>query len=263
MSRRMQYTRALGWAAFTAAPPLLVALAVVSTRPEAPASLVTNTAIAAWIAGTLAFGASMLRQREARRAAWLLGGLAGAVVVGIGALLVRVAVVLGAPVAALEVEERAEPELRANGADERWVHPHLAFSLPALPVGMERSDAVEGEAARAGGPRWAEAHEVWAWQGLETEVTVDLARARRADREALAQLAADIEMELGGRASRADVGPLAVRFERRVPRGGHALTQVALFERNGRAYRLLVTVVTRDRALWARWLDGIRTVQPS
>jgi hypothetical protein len=249
----MQYARALGWGALTAAPPLLVALAVISTRPEAPPSLVTHTALAAWIAGTLAFGASMLHQRGGRRAARALGALASLVVLGVGALLVWVSVVLGTPVAALDPRDRAELEL----VDARWTHPHLGFSLPALAADIPRSEASEREAARAGGPRWADAHEVWAWEGEGTEVTVDLARARRVDRDLARRLAADFGSQLGPSSETRAVGPHAFRGEGPVTGGGHVLAHVALFERGGRAYRLLVTVVTRDRERWSRWLDGV------
>lgn len=99
MSRQLHYLRALGWGALAAAPTLLVALAVVSSRPEAPASLVTRAALGAWIAGTLAFGAALVRERGGRRASVVLGALSGFVVAAVIGTLVWVAVALGAPTA--------------------------------------------------------------------------------------------------------------------------------------------------------------------
>lgn len=86
--RAQRYLRALGWAAFAAAPVLLATLAVASTRPAAPPSLIGRSALVAWLAGALAFAASILRAKDALRPSRAVGGLAVVTVCAWCALLV-------------------------------------------------------------------------------------------------------------------------------------------------------------------------------
>lgn len=83
----MRYARALGWAAFSAGPVLLTALALIASRPNAPESLITSAAIAGWVAGTLAFGASLLHQHGRRGMAKIGGAIAALVVIASCAFL--------------------------------------------------------------------------------------------------------------------------------------------------------------------------------
>ncbi len=76
----MPHLRALGWAALASAPALIATLAVVSTRPDAPGSLVTGALFVAWLAGTLAFFAALVHHRRGVRAARALAGLSAGVV---------------------------------------------------------------------------------------------------------------------------------------------------------------------------------------
>ncbi|HJL20523.1 MAG TPA: hypothetical protein RMH99_32950 [Sandaracinaceae bacterium LLY-WYZ-13_1] len=93
-STPMRYARAVGWAAFAGAPILLAALAVAVSRPGAPDSLVGHAAWAAWIAGALAFVASVLADRGGRNAARSVGALSALVVVGFCAFLVWLSMTL-------------------------------------------------------------------------------------------------------------------------------------------------------------------------
>lgn len=81
-ARLLRYLHALGWAAFAAAPVLLATLAVASARPEAPPSLVSRSALVAWLASALAFAASLLHGRDAVRPSRAVAMLAALVVVG-------------------------------------------------------------------------------------------------------------------------------------------------------------------------------------
>lgn len=85
--RLLRYVRALGWAAFAAAPVLLATLAVASARPDAEQSLVGRSALVAWLASALAFAAALLHDRDAVRPSRAVAGLAALVVVGWLALL--------------------------------------------------------------------------------------------------------------------------------------------------------------------------------
>jgi hypothetical protein len=252
----MRYARPLGWAALTGAPILLAALALVSARPGAPISIVTHAAIVAWIAGTLAFGAALIHQRGGVRAARLAGALSAAVVIAFCGFLVWSASALQTRAVALDDRERAE--LVPSGG--RLVHPHLGLSLAAPEDSLRPSRAIIGQAREAGGAEWARAHRVWAWEGEDTELVVDLARAPHADaaalREATGQLMADLE-RAGRSVQRRSEGPLAADLEASLPGGGTVLARVIVFERGGRAYRLVVTVVTRDPSRWMPWLDAI------
>ena len=87
----LRYARPLGWAAFAAAPILLAALAVASSRPNAPASIVGHAAWAAWIAGALAFVGATLHERGSFTAARAIGAGAALVVVGFCGFLVWLA----------------------------------------------------------------------------------------------------------------------------------------------------------------------------
>ncbi len=92
--RALRYARALGWAAFAAAPVLLATLAVASSRPSAPTALVGRSAWVAWIAAALAFAASILRSRDAVRPSRAVAGLAGLTVAAWCGLLVWIAAAL-------------------------------------------------------------------------------------------------------------------------------------------------------------------------
>lgn len=260
-SRAMRYARPLGWAALAGAPILLCALALVSARPSVPASIVTHAAIAAWIAGTLAFGAALIHARGGGRAAKLAGALSASVVLGFCGFLVHVASEPRSRAVALDPGERADLVLRGRGEEARLVHPHLGVSLP-VPGEMRPSEAIAEQAHETAGEEWARAHRVWAWAGHDTELVVDLARAPRADEatltKAASRIAADLE-RAAGQVQRRSEGELAAELEGAVAGGGTVIARVVLFERGGRAYRVVVTVVTREPDRWRRWLDGITT----
>lgn len=261
-SRAMRYARPLGWAALAAAPILLSALGLVTSRPGTPGSVVTSAAIAAWIAGTVAFGAALIHARGGARAARLAGALSALIVVGVCAFLVYSGM-RPRPVA-LDERERADLERRGEEEAARLVHPHLGLSLP-VPEGLRPSTEVAEQARRAAGEEWASAHRVWAWAGEDTEIAVDLARAPRADAAALTEaadaIATDLERTAAG-VERRPKGERGAELEAALPGGGTALARVLLFEREGRAYRVVVTIVTRDPSRWNRWLDGITAPAP-
>lgn len=252
----MRYARPLGWAALAGAPILLAALAVVSSRPGAPASIVTHSAIAAWIAGTLAFGAALIHERGGLRVAKLAGALSAAVVIAFSSFLVWSASALSTRAVALDERERAELISR----DAVLVHPHLGLSIPAPGGSLRPSGAIVEQAREAGGAEWARAHRVWAWEGEDTELVVDLARAPRADAIALGEVTGQLATELeraGQDVERRMKGPLLAELEASLAGRGTVLARVALFEHGDRAYRLVVTVVTREPARWRPWLDAI------
>ncbi len=252
----MRYFRALGWGAFAAAPILLTALAFISARPHAPPSVVMHSAIAAWIAGTLAAVAALLAQRGARGAFRMAAVLSALVVLLFCGFLVMAAMQLAPRVAQLDERERAELVTRG----ERLEHPSLGFSIAALESAMRPSPSVARETERAGGPAWARAHRVWAWQGEDTEVIVDLARIERADGGTLERATREIASPLPSREVRrsVDARTLNAELEAPLPGGGHFLARIVLFERAGRAYRLAITVVTRDSTSWRSWLTELR-----
>ncbi len=255
--RRLRFVRALGWATLTAAPILLVALALVSSRPETPPSLVTEAALLAWVAGALAFGGSLVRARSLR-AARITGAAAALVVAGACALMTWSATEQQ-HVVALDAGERADL-VRDDTADgARWVHPTLGFSLPAVD-GMAPAPAIARESEEAGGPSWARAHRVFAWRAGETEIVADLSRAPAADRAALEQVKDELAGQLArnGHVQRAEATSATnAELEATVP-GGEALVRALLFRRHGRAYRLVVTVLTSDAVRWQRWLRDVR-----
>lgn len=252
----MRYARPLGWGALAGAPILLLALALVSARPGAPASIVTHSAIAAWIAGTLAFGAALIHARGGERVAKIAGALSAAVVLVFSAFLVWSASVLSTRAVALDERERAE----LVPSEDRLVHPHLGLSIPAPDGSLRPSGAIVEQARDAGGPEWAGAHRVWAWEGEHTELVVDLARAPRADATALGEVTRQLATELeraGRNVEQRAKGPLTAELEASLAGQGTVLARIAVFEREERAYRLVVTVVTREPARWRRWLDAI------
>jgi hypothetical protein len=269
--------RGLGWALVAGAPPLLMALATVSARPATPVSLVSDAAIGAWVAGTFAFAASMVSQRGSARVGGSLGGIAGVLSAALTGALAWLASSGGNNPVPLEAEARAELEARSPSRDgesgevdalghargahwvhAQWVHPTLEFSMPPLPASMRRSEQVGAEAERAGGPGWAEAHHVWAWEGLGSEVVLDLTRTPRADEAALEELTSGVASGLGREPGRRRIDERTTRLEAPVGGGGVMLAQVMVFDAGGRGYGLVVTVVTRERARWASWLDGVR-----
>jgi hypothetical protein len=252
----MRYARPLGWAALAGAPILLAALAVVSARPGAPASIVTHSAIAAWIAGTLAFGAALIHARGGVRVAKIAGALSAAIVIAVSAFLVWSASALSPRAVALDDRERAELVAREG----RLVHPHLGLSIPAPEGSLRPSRAIVEQAREAGGAEWARAHRVWAWEGADAELVVDLARAPRADATALGEVTDQLATELeraGRNVQRRTKGPLIAELEASLRGRGTVLARVAVFEQAGRAYRVVVTAVTREPSRWRPWLDAI------
>lgn len=255
-SPTMRYARALGWAAFAAAPILLCALALVSARPDAPPSIVTWAAIASWVAGTLAFSASLLHRGGRRGAARAAGiGAASIVVLSLALLVWSSSRPEERPVA-LDVRERAGLVPREAGGEPRLVHPHLGVSVPAL-ASMEPAPDVARESETAGGPEWAGAHRVWAWRAEDTEIVLDLSRAPSASRRALSEATDAIAAQLGASLARRRDATHGAILESELSAGGWALARVALFEHGGRAYRLVATVVTRHPDAWRPWLAAI------
>jgi hypothetical protein len=255
-SNQSSYVRALGWAALASAPILLAALAVIASRPHAPASLVTHSAIAAWISGALAAVAAVLHGRGARTASRMVGGLAALVVIAMCSLLVWASIELRPRVAALDRRERAE----LQAIDGRLVHPHLHFSLAPLPATMRRSSSIARQGARAGGAQWNAAHRIWSWAGDDTEIAVDLTRVARADRATLQTATDELAAPLDRTNRQVHLSPRALRasIAARVAGQGHFVARVILFNRNARAYRLALTVVTREPNGWDRWLDRVQ-----
>lgn len=247
--RATQYVRPLGWAALAGAPILLTALALVTSRPGTAASVVTTAAIAAWIAGTLAFGAALIHQRGGARAAKIVGALSAFVVVSFCGFLVWSS---SAP-AKVVLDARERAELVDEGG--RLVHPHLGFSLTAPGERMRAAPEIAEEARRAGGQEWARAHRVWAWKGDESEVQVELSRVARADEFTLREGTRRIAAGLGEVGESASSGSTTLRAA--LPGGGTVVARVLVFERGGRGYRVLATVATRDPARWEGWLEGV------
>lgn len=260
-SRAMRYARPLGWAALAGAPILLTALALVASQPDTPASVITSAAIGAWIAGTLAFSAQLLHARRGSICARFVGGLATLLVVGACGLLVYRGMTFR-PVG-LDSRERANLIEQGSVTDLRLIHPHLDFSFPAPHPELRPSPEVAAESRRAAGERWASAHRVWAWTGEDTELVVDLARAPSADSTALQRATHALEADLRRAAASVEehrhADQLATTLESNLPGGGRVLTRLVLFEKNGRAYRITVTVVTREPSRWRRWLDELQT----
>ena len=259
----MRYARALGWGALAAAPILLAALALVASRPNAPGSVFVNAMWAAWIAGALAIAAGVLAERGGRRAGRALGSLAGIVAIGFCIFLVWISIATRPRLAALDTHERADLVRVAATSEDgpreaaRLRHPHVGFSISDPSRDLEPAPSVEEEAAGAGGPEWGRAHRVWAWEGRQTEIVVDLSRVERADATALDTAMFEIATPLrrsGNIVRRADDGWVDVDLGG----GGTSLTRVLLVEANGRAYRVVIGVVTRDRERWRAWLETAR-----
>jgi hypothetical protein len=258
-SAMMRYARALGWGALAAAPILLATLALVASRPQAPGSVFAHAMGAAWIAGGLAFGAGVVAERGAPRASRALGSLAGAVAIGFCIFLVWISIATRPVLAALDARERAGLERVVGDPSEpaRLRHPLVGFSFSDPGRDLEPAPSIEEEAARAGGPEWRRAHRIWAWEGRQTEVVVDLSRTERADAAALDNAMFEIATPLrrsGNIVRRAEDGWVVVDL-----RGtGTSLTRVLLVEVNGRAYRIVIGVVTRERDRWLAWLETAR-----
>ncbi len=257
--RGVRAVRALGWATLSAAPPLLLSLALVTSKPGTPPSLVTEAALASWVAGALAFGASLLHARGARTPARVAGATAALVVVAACGLVTWSS--LETRVATLSASERGDLDERNVDGAPRWVHPTLGFSISA-PEGLSPAPDVQRELAeRAGDASWAEAHCVWAWRGDETEIIVELTRAPAVSREVLRQAADQVGAQLEGTGhvrERHAGSTTSAELEATVPGGGHVLSRILLFRHGDRAYRLLVTVVTRETARWQRWIRDVR-----
>jgi hypothetical protein len=249
----MRYVRALGWAALAGAPILLGALAVVTSVPDVPASLVTHAAIASWIAGALAFSASLLRARGSRIARVPMA-MSALVAVGFCAFLLWLASA-GPRLVALDERERAD----LVRAGDRLEHPRLRFSI-ARPE-LDASESLVRESQQSGGEAWARAHRVWAWEGDDTQLIVDVSRAVRADAATLRASLSQLERSLEGAGHAVEMRSrdLDGDVEARISDGGTVLARVTFFARGSRAYRLAITIVTREPERWRSWLQQLRT----
>lgn len=253
MSPPSRYVRALGWAAFAAAPVLLSTLAVISARPHAPGRLLPSAMIVAWLAGAFAFGGSLLHARGARRVG--RGAAIGGTAIVVGWSIFLGWVSIATRIAVLDEDERAE--LVFEGGSLR--HPTLTFSLsdPDLEVAADLVRELE----EAGGPVWARAHRVWAWRDEHTEVSLDLSRAPLEERT-IERTLEDMREALRRAGHRVTLGERIdaseARVEAELTGGGRLLQRVFLFSREGRGYRLVANVTTRDADRWRSWLDALQ-----
>jgi hypothetical protein len=244
----MRYLRGLGWAAIAAAPILLGTLALLASRPDLPPELTTHAMLASWVAGSLAFAASLLASRggaATKRAALSRVPIAMSAIVVIGFLGFLVWLSSSTAVR-LEESEREELVVREG----RLTHPTLGFSMS--PLELERAPDVEREMSARGGETWARAHRLWAWRAEDTEIVLDLSRTTRADRVALENGIDAIAGPLDDPRIRRD--GLTAAIEADLPGGGTAIARIALLEHRGRAYRAAITIVTGDADRWRAWL---------
>lgn len=243
----MRHARALGWAALAAAPVMLTALAVATSSPWAPRSVVGNAMWAAWIAGALAFSAALLADRGARTPARITGGLSALVAGSFIALCFWVSAVSRPPA----LEDVAHAALRS--ADGRLTHPELAFSFPdPSERDLIRSPELERETREAGDSAWADAHRVWAWEGDDVQLVLDLAR----------DTGAGPGGEIAASLRRAGHTPSQVSddaVEARLSSGGQVVVRVRRFEAGATGYRLTATLVGEDVTSWRPWLDELQT----
>lgn len=253
-----RYLRALGWAVLAAAPVLIATLAVASARPHAPARLLSNAMWVSWLVGALAFGSSVLWSRGARRAGRALGLFALATALTWAAFLVWLSAVTHVTVVALDEGERAELTLREG----RLRHPSLEFSISDPGTEDLAADpAISEELTLAGGAPWATAHQIWGWRGEDAEIALDLSRAPSADLQILEAAAVQTAAALrasGHEVERPDDQGGRVRVEASLSGGGHSITDLQIFTRRERSYRLVVTVTATEIERWRPWLDAVR-----
>ena len=148
-------------------------------------------------------------------------------------------------------------------------HPELGFAIPDPGPDLVVSTHIVDATRAAGGDAFFRTHHVWAWEGDETELVVELARVRERSREAIVRSVAEVAPNVADDALLID--GFSARIERTLGNGGLHLSRIelidgalladrALAERGAGAHRLVLTVVTRpdQRDRWSRWLEQVR-----
>jgi hypothetical protein len=247
---------------------LLIGLASISLAEEiggrSGPSIETMGVSLAGVVGMACALATLLVLGARRR----MGALIYGVAIAIGALFLVWASgrVPARPTLVLSASDRAPLREFHEGEQRGIEHPTLAFRLPHPTIALSPSEEVVEETRRVSAPGWAEAHQVWAFETADHDVSVmlDLSRADRADRAGLDAFDRAVTGPLesaGHRLERGAVrgadGCMREPFTAHLASGGRVDGSLFTWSDHVRALRLVVTVVSDGRGDWAQFIDDV------